>query len=99
MAYPENNEKNRHEVATKILSGWDREALEAYVRDALVDDYSYAPDIFEETWDDIKDSFEWSEELCESIKKNCPNPGCHCMACEKEDDEKWKTKEALEGRR
>lgn len=84
MAYPENNKKNRTELAEKIASSWSREELEDYVAKAFYDDYYMAPDIFDETWDDFKDSFEWSEELRESMKKNCPNPGCHCGACEKE---------------
>jgi hypothetical protein len=48
---------------------------------------------------DFKDSFEWSEELRESMKENCPNPGCHCGACEKPDIEDWQIEEALNGRR
>ena len=87
MAYPDNNDNNRYELASKILSGWSREDLEEYVITQFVDDYRHAPDIFEETWDDFKDSFEWSEELRESMKKDCPNPGCYCGACDKDDNE------------
>ena len=84
MAYPENNEKNRLELASKILSGWSREDLEVYVTTQFVDDYRHAPDIFDETWDDFKDSFEWSEELRDSIEEDCVNPKCCRGACKKE---------------
>jgi len=40
-----------------------------------------------------------SEELRESVKKDCPNPGCRCGACEKPDIEDWQIEEALNGRR
>ena len=60
-----------------------REDLEAYVITQFVDDYRHAPDIFEETWDDFKDSFEWSEELRDSIEEDCANPKCCRGACKK----------------
>ena len=85
MIYPENNHNNRTELAEKIVSSWSREELADYVAKAFYDDYYMAPDIFDETWDDFKDSFEWSEELRERIEKDCPNPGRHCGACEKQD--------------
>ena len=84
MAYPENNDNNRYELASKILSGWSREDLEEYVTTQFVDDYRHAPDIFEETWDDFKDSFEWSEELRDSIEEDCANPKCCRGECKKE---------------
>ena len=101
MAYPENNGKNRYELASKILSGWSREDLEEYVITQFVDDYRYYPDIFEETWDDFKDSFEWSAELRDSMKEDCPNPGCYCMACEKDESDikSWQVEDATNGRR
>ena len=70
MKYPENNGENRFELASKVASGWSRENLEAYVIQALEDDYRYAPIIFDETWDDHKDSFEWSPQMLEGITDN-----------------------------
>ena len=70
MSYPKNNDENRYELAAKILSGWSREDLEEYVITQLVDDYRYAPDIFDETWDDFKDSFEWSERLLSTVENS-----------------------------
>jgi len=102
MAYPENNEMNRLELAAKIVSSWSREELEDYVIREFDADYRHAPDIFEETWDDFKDSFDWSEELSASIKKDCTRPGCHSCACEdkKESDiQQWQIDEASNGRR
>ena len=101
MAYPENNEKNRFELAAKIVSGWSREDLEEYVLRELEDGFRVDNLYFEGEWDNRKDSFEWSEELRESMKKDCPNPGCRCMACEKKegDIEQWQIDDALNGRR
>ena len=70
MSYPKNNGENRYELAAKILSGWSREDLEEYVVNKFVDDYSYSPDIFEETWDDFKASFEWSEGLLATVENS-----------------------------
>ena len=70
MSYPENNDENRYELAVKILSGWSREDLEEYVINLFVDDYRYSPDIFDETWEDFKDSFEWSERLLSTVEKS-----------------------------
>ena len=70
MPYPKNNGENRYELAAKILSGWSREDLEEYVINQFVDDYRYSPDIFDETWDDFKDSFEWSEGLLATVEKS-----------------------------
>ena len=70
MSYPENNDENRYELAVKILSGWSREDLEEYVINQFVDDYRYSPDIFDETWDDFKDSFEWSEGLLATVENS-----------------------------
>ena len=57
-------------MAAKILSGWSREDLEEYVINQFVDDYRYSPDIFDETWDDFKDSFEWSEGLLATVENS-----------------------------
>jgi hypothetical protein len=65
VGYPKNDDENRFELASKIASGWSREDLEAYVIQALEDDYRYAPIIFDETWDARKDSFEWSPQMLE----------------------------------
>jgi len=73
MVHPENNDSNRYELASKILSGWSREDLEAYVITEFVDDYRDGLGCFEEHWDDFKDSFDWSEDLRESMKKEVPN--------------------------
>ena len=70
MPYPKNNGENRYELAAKILSGWSREDLEEYVVNQFVDDYRYSPDIFDETWDDFKDSFEWSEGLLATVENS-----------------------------
>ena len=70
MSYPENNGENRYELAAKILSGWSREDLEEYVINQFVDDYRYSPDIFDETWEDFKDSFEWSERLLSTVENS-----------------------------
>ena len=87
MSYPENNPRTRRELANNFVSTWDIQMLRAYVVYAFVEDFYRVPETFEKTWDDFKDSFEWSAEMRESIKKNCPNPGCHCGACaEKNDD-------------
>ena len=101
MLYPENNEKNRFELATNVVDTWSLEDLQEYVIRTLESDYGDGVGCFEEDWDSFKDSFEWSEELCESIKKDCPNPGCHCGACGKKDNDKedWQIKDALYGRR
>ena len=101
MAHPENNEKNRFELATKIVSTWDREDLEEYVLRELEDGYRVDNSYFEEEYDNFKDSFEWSEELRDSMKEDCPNPGCHCGRCEKKDNdiEDWQIEDALNGRR
>jgi len=82
MSHPENNEKNRRELASKVISTWSLEELRDYVAAEFVDNFKHDELEFEGTWDDFKDSFEWSEELRESIKKECPNPGCFCGACE-----------------
>ena len=84
MAYPDNNDDNRFELATNIVDTWTLEDLREYVITQFVDDYRHAPDIFEETWDDFKDSFEWSEELRDSIEEDCANPKCCRGACKKE---------------
>ena len=84
MAYPENNHLNRFELATKIASSWSREELEIYVARQFESDYRADQSYFEEEFDNFKDSFEWSAELRDSMKENCPNPGCCCGACEKE---------------
>ena len=99
MAHPENNEKNRFELAENIVDTWSLEDLKGYVIHKLEDDYRADSSYFEEEFDCFKTSFEWSEELRESMKKDCPNPGCYCGACEKKDDESWKLDEAFEGRR
>ena len=98
MAYPENNERNRRELVENIISGWAVEDLYKFVVDSYAQDYKDAPRVFEDDWDDFKDSFDWSAELRDSMKKDCPNPGCYCMACEK-DDKSDIIKDALEGRR
>ena len=101
MACPENNPLNRFELATKIVSGWSREELEDYVMNQLESEYRASQEYFESTWADYKTSFEWSAELRDSMKKDCPNPGCYCMACEKKDDdiEQWQIEDATNGRR
>lgn len=98
MAYPENNEKNRFELAANVVNTWSLEDLREYVIRELESDYRADQSYFEEEFDNFKDSFEWSAELRDSMKENCPNPGCHCGACEK-DDENYIIKEAFEGRR
>ena len=70
MPAPQNNDDNRYELASKILSGWSREDLEAYVITQFVDDYRELPGEFEETWNDFKDSFEWSQKLLRSVGDN-----------------------------
>lgn len=97
MACPENNEKNRLELAGKIVSGWSREDLEEYAMRELEDGYRVDNLYFEEEWDNFRDSFDWSEELRESIKEDSPSPrndtgGCH-------DIEQWQIEDALYGRR
>ena len=101
MACPENNKKNRRELAEKIVSLYDVDDLREYVINVFTEDYSHDDDDFRYAWQDFKDSFEWSKELCESMKKDCPNPGCHCGRCEKKDNniEDWQIEEALNGRR
>ena len=101
MAYPENNAKNRFELATNVVDTWSLEDLRDYVMNELESDYRNQQDYFESTWDDYKTSFEWSEELRESMKKDCPNPGCHCGRCAKKDNdiEDWQIEDALNGRR
>ena len=99
MSYPENNENNRRELAVKYVSTWSEEALRDYVVREYMDNFFHDELDFVDTWDDFKDSFEWSEDLRESMKKDCPNPGCCCGACDKQDNEDWQTKEALNGRR
>jgi hypothetical protein len=87
MAHPENNENNRRELASKYVSTWSLEDLRDYVVKEFADNFKHDEGEFEGTWEDFKDSFEWSEELRESMKKECPNPGCHCGACDIEDIE------------
>jgi len=85
MARPENNEANRRELAINFVSTWSVEDLRDYVVNEYADNFKHDEGEFEGTWDDFKDSFEWSEELRESMKKDCPNPGCHCGACSEEE--------------
>ena len=101
MAYPENNEKNRRELVENIISGWDVEDLYKFVVDSYANDYLLNPSVFEDDWDDFKDSYEWSAELRDSMKEDCPNPGCYCMACEKDgsDIKSWQVEDATNGRR
>ena len=82
MAYPVNNEKNRFELAENIVDTWTLEDLREHAIRAIESDYRADQSYFEEEYDNFKDSFEWSVELRESIKKECPNPGCYCGACE-----------------
>ena len=98
MTCPENNEKNRRELASKFVSTWSEEDLRDYVVSQYADNFKHDELEFEGVWDDFKDSFDWSQELRESIKKDCPNPGCCCGACDKK-EENFQIKEALEGRR
>ena len=84
MPHPENNEKNRFEVATKVVSTWDVEDLRQIAVHGLIDDYQKDEEFFAEEFDNFRDSFEWSQELRESMKKDCPNPGCCCGACERD---------------
>ena len=83
MAFPKNNMQNRVELATCVVDTWSLEDLKEYVISQFEADYRMAPDIFEDTWDDYKDSFDWSIDLLESVKKKCPNPGCFCGACDR----------------
>jgi len=82
-AYPENNERNRCEIASKFVSTWSIEDLRDFVAAEYADNFKHDEGEFEATWDDFKESFEWSDELRESMKESCPNPGCRCGACEK----------------
>jgi hypothetical protein len=70
MGRPENNDDNRYELASKILSAWSREDLEAYLITQFVDDYRYSPDIFDDSWDDFKGSYDWSPELKQTITED-----------------------------
>ena len=99
MAYPENNAANRCELIENIISGWDVEDLYAFVVNTYANDYKDDQATFENDWDDFKDSYDWTPIMMKGTKKDCPNPGCCCGACEKQDDENWKIKDALEGRR
>ena len=101
MAYPENNEKNRFEVAENIVGTWTLQELQEFALRAIEADYRGDTEYFEEEFDNFRDSFEWSQELRESMKKDCPNPGCHCGACDKKDTDisKWQVEDATNGRR
>mgnify|MGYP003627431870 CR=1 FL=1 len=104
MPYPENNEKNRRELASKYVSTWSVEELRDYVAGEYSDNFKHDEGEFKAIWDDFEESFEWSEELREGIKKECPNPGCHCGACggKKKDTTnipKWQVEDATNGRR
>jgi hypothetical protein len=67
---PKKNEKNRYELASKIVSSWSREDLEDYVIREFDADYRDGVGCFEEHWDDFKDSFKWSKEMLEGITGN-----------------------------
>ena len=67
MTYPENNEKNRHELASKIISTWSLEDLRDYVAAEYVDNFKHDELEFEGMWEDFKDSFEWSEGMLEKV--------------------------------
>ena len=82
MQFPENNEKNRFEVAENIVGTWTLQELQEFAIRTIEADYRSDTEYFEEEFDNFKDSFEWSEELRESMKKDCPNPGCYCGACD-----------------
>ena len=98
MAYPENNEKNRRELASKYVSTWSLEDLRDYVANEYAANFKHDEGEFEGIWDDFKDSFEWSEKMCEDMKKDCPNPGCHCGVCD-EPIKDWQIEDAINGRR
>ena len=91
MLYPENNEKNRRELVENIISGWDVEDLYKFVVDHYAQDYELHPPVFEDDWDDFKGSYEWSEELRESVKEDSPKVS--------DDIEDWQIEDALYGRR
>ena len=74
-------------MAEKIVSLYDVEELRECVINVFTKDYAHDDDDFRYAWMDFEESFEWSDELRESMKENCPNPGCHCGACEKNDRE------------
>jgi len=69
MSHPENNEKNRFELATNVVDTWSLEDLREYVIRELESDYRADQSYFEEEFDNFKDSFEWSEELQATIEK------------------------------
>jgi len=67
MLCPENNEKNRRELASKFISTWSLEDLRDYVAAEYTDNFKHDEGEFEATWEDFKDSFEWSEALLNTI--------------------------------
>jgi len=69
MSHPENNEKNRFELATNVVDTWSLEDLREYVIRELESDYRADQSYFEEEFDNFEDSFEWSEELQATIEK------------------------------
>jgi len=89
MTYPENNRKNRYELAENFISDWDEQELYKFVVNSYVQDYELHPSVFEDDWDEFKDSHDWSKKMLEDTKKGCPNhhPDCCCGMCEKQDDE------------
>tara|TARA_R110000824_G_scaffold41357_2_gene123075 strand:+ start:1096 stop:1407 length:312 start_codon:yes stop_codon:yes gene_type:complete len=103
VTYPENNAANRCELIENIISGWDVEDLYTFVVNTYANDYKDDQATFENDWNDFKDSYDWTPIMLKGTKKDCPNPGCHCGACEKEDDgsdtKQWQVDEATDGRR
>jgi len=67
MLCPENNEKNRRELASKFISTWSLEDLRDYVAAEYTDNFKHDEEEFEATWEDFKDSFEWSETMLNTI--------------------------------
>ena len=69
MTFPENNEKNRFEVAENIVGTWTLQDLQEFALRAIESDYRSDTAYFEEEFDNFRDSFEWSEELSTSMKE------------------------------
>jgi len=68
MSYPENNEKNRFEVAENIVGTWTLQELQEFAVRTVEADYRSDTEYFEEEFDNFRESFEWSEQLKTTIE-------------------------------
>lgn len=47
---PEQTDATEHQLAAKMVDGWDLSDLQQYVYEDLRENYEHCPDAFEEDW-------------------------------------------------